>query len=48
MLGLCEVLYSMESSLCVHLHYFVHDSAGVVTVFAPVIVVEMHLVIFVD
>lgn len=43
-----EVLYSTESSVCVHLGHCVHDSAGVATVFAQAIFVEMHLVILVD
>lgn len=34
-----KVQYSIESSLCVHLSHCVHDSAGVVTVFAEAIVV---------
>jgi len=44
-----EVLYSIESSLCVHLGHCIHDSAGLATTaFAQAIVVEMHLVILVD
>jgi hypothetical protein len=43
-----EVPYSTESSLCVHLGHCVHDSAGVATVFAQAIVVEMHLAILVE
>jgi len=34
-----KVLYSIESSLCVHLSHCVRDSAGVVTAFAEAIVV---------
>jgi hypothetical protein len=43
-----EVLYSTESSVCVHPGQCVHDSAGVATAFAQAIIVEMHLVILVD
>lgn len=44
-----EVLYSIESSLCVHLSHCIHDSAGVATTaFAQAIVVGMRLVILVD
>jgi hypothetical protein len=39
-----EVLYSIESSLCIHLSHCVHDSAGVATAFAQAIV-GMDLVI---